>query len=252
MDEKAISDKLSQIWGDYNNRLGEEVQQVLNRKYVFACPQKKDILVTGLNPAFDVDEDSIDPHCYCFSSPTFETNKYFIPIENQLGVNRVNAEYLDVEYLDVLYYRDTNGSFWRTISKAGSIKGKTDNPGLSFLAEQVRLTQSIVEEISPKLIIVRSSESRFLWGKDACKNRKGQWNKVWMGYNFQKLDLSGIHFGEVCRITGLLDSSERVSPDIKQTNLKGTIVYFYMDDRYKEKEKKLTPELVEMLYQLAK
>ena len=250
MDEKAISDKLSQIWGDYNNRLGEEVQQVLNRNYVFACPQKKDILVTGLNPAFDVvkdSKDSIEPRCYCFSSPTFEKNKYYKPIEKQLGVNRVNAE-----YLDVLYYRDSNAKFWMTISKAGSIKGKADKPGLSFLAEQVRLTQSIVEEISPKLIIVRSKESCFLWGKDACKNRKGQWNKVWMGYTFQKLDLSGIHFGEVCRITGLLDSSERVSPDIKQTNLKGTIVYFYMDDRYKEKEKKLTPELVEMLYQLAK
>jgi hypothetical protein len=102
------------------------------------------------------------------------------------------------------------------------------------------------------LIIVKNKGSWFAWGKDAHTKKKGQWTNVWMGYTFEKLNIPEIHCGEVCRITGLLDSPERISPDICETKLKRTIVLFTSASRFQKSEKRLTPEQVEVLYQLAK
>jgi len=234
------SKELSQIWEKYDNRFSERVQQVLNRKYVYACPQKKDILITGINPSFnDGDLLELPRNSYCFSAPDFETNRHYKKIDKRLGANRVNAD-----YLDVLYYRDNRQTFFDVIRKEGA-------HGLSFLAEQVRLSQQIVEDLSPKLIIVMYAP--FVWGKNARIKKSGQWSNVWMGYTFEHLNVPEIHCGEVCRITGLIDSAERVSHDsINETKLKGTIVLFTTMSRYQKSEKRLTPEQVEVLYQFAK
>lgn len=47
---------------------------------------------------------------------------------------------------------------------------------------------------------------------------------VWMGYQFEFIQ--NMECGELFRITGLLDSNERIAPEIKETNLKGTFVLF--------------------------
>ena len=45
-----------------------------------------------------------------------------------------------------------------------------------------------------------------------------------MGYKFEFIQ--NMNCGELFRITGLLDSNERIAPEIKETNLKGSFVLF--------------------------
>lgn len=54
--------------------------------------------------------------------------------------------------------------------------------------------------------------------------------------------------GEVLRITGLIDHSDRVTyNDLKETNLRGTLVLFTQHFQYCKAEERPTPELMTAL-----
>src|SRR5690606_40958830 len=87
-----------------------------------------------------------------------------------------------------------------------------NNAGLTFIAEQLNLTQHIIEDIiKPKIIIVKNKESAAYWGKYAEKGI------IWMGYELEFLEIT--QFGELYKIVGLLDSTKRIAPKTKQTNI---------------------------------
>ena len=117
------------------------------------------------------------------------------------------------DYLDIFYFREQEQSFLRE-----KILCKPE--GIRFVVDQLNLTMHIIENIvMPKLIVVKNKESWAYFGK--LYEEKG-W--VWMGYRFQHIQ--NMACGELCRITGLIDSQERIAPEIKETGLCGTFVLF--------------------------
>lgn len=201
-----IERQLDAIWNrclENKNDFKEEVHDVLfdGRKYIYPLPERKKILITGMNPSFNENNrETRQPY-------TFSTAKhaYFTTLRNVVGST-------DAAYIDLFYFRVTEQSFLRALFAS------REN-GLRFLGEQLQLTQTIIEEeIQPQLIIVFNKTSWGFWGKNT--------ETVWMGYLFKEKDISGLKEGCVCEIVGLQNSAARVAPNIRSTRLKGTLVYF--------------------------
>lgn len=183
----------------------------------------KDILVTGMNPSF---REGAVCQCGTFSFESIladnKGDAYWAPVKEMLFSDSVDLRN-KAAYCDLFYFRETEQSF---LSK--EILSRSD--GISFIAEQLNVTQHIIEDIiTPKVIVVANKESAAYWGK------LSEQGYIWMGYDLKYL--GNVFCGELYRIEGLLDSQERISPEITESKLKGTFVLFtsYMKSLPKEK-----------------
>ena len=113
--------------------------------------------------------------------------------------------------------------------------------GIRFV-DQLNLTMHTIEEvIQPKVIVVKNKESSAYFGKEA---ETREW--IWMGYALKQA--CNTFCGEVYKITGLIDSPERIAPEITQTSLVGTLVLF--TSHITPYTKKGTIPTAELLYDL--
>ena len=146
-------------------------------------------------------------------------------IDEQNGINLMDR----FDYLDMFHYKYKE----QTVLKQKILKRAE---GISFIADELNLTQHIIENvIKPKLILVMNKETHAYWGK--LKEN----GLVWMGYDFEKIRDYGC--GELSKITGLQDSNERIAPEITNENssLKGTYVLFSKHiNQYTRKEERPT------------
>lgn len=233
--EMNIREKLNSIWGqDYINQLPEFVR---DRGYVYSQnSSQKDILITGINPSFRKGADLIS-YGFDFQNTLMDKkwDNYWGSIKKILydSDNNIDLQSRSA-YLDIFYFREIT----QKELKKGIINSST---GVRFLVDQLKITQYVIEEIiKPKVIIVKNKESAAYWGK------LYEQGFIWMGYQFEFIQK--LECGELCRISGLIESSERISPDIIETNLKGSLVLFSEHiGRYTKKEKRPTASLINEL-----
>lgn len=130
-------------------------------------------------------------------------------------------------YLDIFYFRERN----QKILKDEILKR---NFGISFIIDQLRVTQKTIEEIiQPKVIIVKNKESAAYWGKYADKGL------IWMGYQLEKIEL--FDCGELYRINGFIDNPERINKEFSETKLKNSLILFSQHiNQYTKREKRPT------------
>lgn len=205
MKNEILNDKLKGIWKKY--KLVEpfknvDLQGVIKRSYCYAEPEQTGkIMVVGFNPSYKEGIDGVNT--YNLSNAK---HSYFTTIRNTL------PDTMDTSYLDLFYFKYTEQA---TIQKLLNNEGKN---GLSFMVEQLCLTQEVIEESKPKLMIVLN---------------KGAWaylgfhkKYVWMGYAFEEVKGIDLTEGTLMRITGIRESSLRIMPEMQSTNLVGTLVYF--------------------------
>ena len=236
-----ISNVIEQIWNSSNvNELSKDMPWLKSRGYVFAHPHSKDLLITGINPSFKENnannpKASGDAIVNFIPEQWLKENKrrwdaYFGPlrkmlIDEQNGINLMDR----FDYLDMFHYKYKE----QAVLKQKILKRAE---GISFIADELKLTQHIIENvIKPKLILVMNKETHAYWGK--LKEN----GLVWMGYDFEKIRDYGC--GELCKITGLQDSNERIAPEITNENssLKGTYVLFSKHiNQYTRKEERPT------------
>ena len=154
-------------------------------------------------------------------------------IDEQYGINLMH----NFDYLDIFHFREQNQ---RKISI--DILSR-DEIGKKFIVEELNLTQHIIEDvIKPKLIIVKNKESWAYWGKEKDKGF------IWMGYDFVKI--RDYECGQLYKIVGLLDSTDRIAPEItnENTSLKGTLVLFTRHiNQYTKREERPTAVLLNEL-----
>ncbi len=225
-----IENRLIEIWNKYSDKnIPNEIKE---RGFVF-CENnnQKDILITGINPSFRK-SDSINSYISFnfLESIKGKYDNYWSPLKKMLFNEELNINLIDKSsYLDILYFREQN----QKILKNKILK---TSDGIHFIAEQLNLTQHIIEYIiQPRLIVVKNKESQAYWGKFADKNI------FWMGYEFEFIENS--YYGELFKIKGLHKSKERVANEITETNLKGTYVLFsYHINQYTSKEKRIRVE----------
>lgn len=196
--EEKVENKLKEIWAKYKGKFeSDEVSCLIDRGYVYATPQRDNVLVTGINPSFLQSEEN-KPNTYTYEEAV---NPYYSRIRNVIDC-------CFPVYLDLFYFRNSEQSVIAKILK--------EKNGIEFLADQLAVTKETIEWIQPTIIIVLNKGSWTFYGKNPTS--------VWMGYEFQKeKDMEG---GELHRIVGFRDSNEIIAPEIKETNLVGTYVYF--------------------------
>ena len=207
-----IKQRLDEIWSqDYIKSLPVQVM----RGYCFAENNvHKRYLITGFNPSFRDMQDHIGNTSYALDFYDTTHDNYFSPVKKMLYEDEVNLDLRgEAAYTDLFYFREQNQEFLQ--------KQIIPSPnGIRFMVDQLNLTQHIIEDIiQPNLIVVKNKESWAYFGK--MFEEKG-W--VWMGYKFEFVQ--NMNCGELFRITGLLDSNERIAPEIRETNLKGSFVLF--------------------------
>lgn len=199
-----IAKSLDTLWQDYLHNLPEEedrVRDVLKRGYGCIRNEKKDILITGINPSFRGDATSGNNFWELKQLLDKDSkDKYWSTVRKMLLGERIDLRDR-ADYLDIFYYRETDQTFLR--------KELLSSPeGMRFVAEQLRITMYVVEHvIQPKLIIVKNKESWVYWGKEA--ETKG-W--VWMGYRFSAV--KELPSGSLYRIEGLIDNKPGRTPQI--------------------------------------
>lgn len=221
--------ELHEIW----QRAQPQFPELTDRGWVFCENQEqKDILITGINPSY---RQGAVPECAsysldaCFAATTYDS--YWSSLKKMVCEGPVNL-CASTAFLDLFFFRETDQSYLRK-----NILPKPE--GLRFIADQLALTQRIIEEvIKPRLIIVKNKESAAYWG---------HYEWVWMGYDLEPVDLN-LPCGALYKVKGLRDVEGRVNPQLIDTNLEGALVLFTSHFQYAAKEKRPNAALVQELY----
>lgn len=186
---------------------------IKERGYAYTENSPKDILITGFNPSFRNGEQT-GAHKFSFAEIMNDSryDTYWSPIKRMVHENAIDLRD-KTDYTDIFYFREREQRFFK--------KEVLSSPsGMQFAQEQLNLTQHIIEEtVRPKLLIVKNKEAAAYFG--LAYKAKG-W--VWMGYEFEEIE--EMPAGNLYRITGLIDSEERIAPEIQTTNLNNTLVLF--------------------------
>lgn len=112
---------------------------------------------------------------------------------------------------------------------------------LELKVDLLRIAQEEIERINPKLIIVGNRTSRSYWGATQKTS--------WMGYKFEEVESPLLKKNiPIYKIVGLREDEDTIS---SVTDLQGTVVVFSSLSPYYPKEKALSPEDVECLYEFA-
>lgn len=255
MNKINIDRRIKEIWqSPYMSDLPNWVKK---RGYIYADPvPQRDILITGINPSFrEGDEEQLanshGPSINNFNPENWREDRlkrkkkgirwdtYWGPMYKMLFDKKINL--LDkFDYLDIFHFREQNQS---KLSKEILKNGKEDNEGgKRFIADELNLTQHIIEDIiQPRLIVVKNKESWAYWGK--LKDE----GLIWMGYDFEKIKDYIPGELELYRITGLIDSDKRIAQEYNSENtcLKGCYVLFAKHiNQYVQNEKRPTAEML--------
>ncbi|WP_298526760.1 hypothetical protein [uncultured Porphyromonas sp.] len=230
-----IEQRLKEIWrADYLNALPSDIKTVIERGYVFYNNgEKKDLLITGINPSFRGEERG-GQHDTTELLIDTRHDVYWSPIRKMLHNQDIDLR-TQTAYLDIFYFREKEQVFLKE-------KLLSQPEGIRFIVDQLNLTMHTIEEaIQPKLIIVKNKESAAYFGKEA---KERGW--IWMGYALEHV--CNTYCGELCKITGLIDSHERIAPEITQTALVGTLVLFTRHiNQYTKRELRPTAEFLNRL-----
>lgn len=228
-----IKERLLEIWSqDYINTLPSLIK---DRGFDYSENQEqKDILITGINPSFNSEEPV--NNSFNFSDIIFDRvpkTQYWQPLKKMIYDADIDLRE-KTAYTDMFYFREKEQNFLN--------KYILSNPnGIKFIVDQVNLTQHIIEDIiKPKVIIVANKESSAYWGK---LTEEGI---IWMGYKLEFVQ--NMVCGELYRITGLLESNERIGPEFSETNLKHSFILFSQHiNQYTASEKRPTANSIKVL-----
>jgi len=207
--------ELVNLWLKFNKFTG--IAEITNLGFWYCAADKNriyNVLITGLNPSLQIDGKKFD-NC------SFEQleNRYFTKIKKPIIEAELQEE---TTYLDLFCFKE---STQKTVFSE-FLKTETN---IDFIANHLAITQNEIERINPKVIVIKNRGSYCFWGKEVIQKSDKLFN-VWMGYKFEKIKT--LACGEVCYITGLIDSKERINQNIKETNLIGTIVLFSTYDSW--------------------
>jgi hypothetical protein len=196
----------------------------------------KNVLISGFNPSFR-SSDNVDNHSFDFQRILGDDkwDNYWGSLKKIIHDPLSNIDLRSqTAYLDIFYFREMTQSLF----KNEILKSKE---GIQFAVDQLKLTQYVIESIiKPKIIIVKNRESAAYWGRYADNGI------IWMGYHLDYV--RNLSCGDVYKIIGLIDSSERILPEIHETNLiDSKILFTHHINQYTPKIKRPTAVLINQL-----
>lgn len=204
-----IEKNLETLWAEDKYikffKTNSELNEIFNRRYVYSLVEPCDILIVGINPSYVKGGE----HHEKFKFKDCE-GRYFGKFHRIMNKIDTLGQY-KVDYLDLLNIRVTE--------QKQLYKFLGTKEGIEFISEQLLLSQRIIEEIKPKLIVVFNRLAGNLLGAN-MKFKDGKLTNVWLGYEYYKPENYNCHL-----ISGLINSTERIG-SLQSTQLIGTPVYF--------------------------
>jgi hypothetical protein len=205
MTQESIQAELTLVWEEFKGRFkNKDLNDVLERKFAFSIPEQSEILITGINPSYQLNDDKLLRYKYS------DIKHRYFTILRKIIPTAINGANIKASYLDLFYYRNTEQAILNDFNKEQQL-------GVKFLSKQLNVTQKIIEWIAPQVILVMNKGSWKYWEKDP--------KHTWMGYEVRVINDS-LEFGELYEIVGLQNNVVRVTPELIQTSLMGTRVYF--------------------------
>ena len=204
MTEEIIAAELTELWEEYKGKFNNPLlNEVLERGFGFAIPKKCEVLITGINQSYQPkNPDALLRYSYHDAKHSyFTTLRKVVPTQ-------INEVEVNVSYLDLFYFRNTEQTLLSEYYK--------EHLGISFLSRQLKLTQKILEWISPKAILIMNKGSWVFW--------EHTYKYPWMGYQVKLLN-DRLNFGILYEIIGLKSSGAESSSVLKPSELIGTKVY---------------------------
>ena len=230
-----FKERLLKLWEQFQGQMSsEELNNILDRGIGYSKIEKTHlILVTGINPSFRQGDPARENFTCAYNYQGIVEggeDRYFLAFDKLFprGYKK------EVAYMDLLNFRETDQqTVWKFCK---------DRKGLELVVDNLRLNQLFIEQVvHPRLIMVKNKDSWRFWGKEAIADVN-----IWMGYRFEHLE--SLPCRELCRITGLIDHTDRVSyNELLETNLKGTLVLFTSQFQNQAPDKLPTPGLIARL-----
>ena len=167
-----IKEKLDKLFTQKTSN--EDVQEIIDRGYVCANTKPNEILFIGINPSYTKDAKP-ESYFYNVSNAVGDYGKHYKPFDNLISNTKYKGEW---SYIDLFYFRETDQKKLDLI-----IKNE-----IQFIVEQLRLTNEIIKQINPQIIVVANSKANNFFGV----NKKGNKN-IWYGLNFVFDTESGLY-----------------------------------------------------------
>lgn len=215
--EESYLKQIEVLFDKYRGRFqNNDLNEILNHGCVSSIPaMNADILICGINPSYN----EKSPNHFSFHE--LVSKRYFSPLHK---ITETCTDRSKIDYIDLFCFRRTNqNDIWKFTS---------DSVGVQFITEHLIITQNIIEQMKPKLILVFNKDAANFFGVRANPDFTDEKSRnIWMGYRF-KCDESD----SSCIIEGL--HKDRINKDFKETNLVGTRVFFSSYMRYLNTEKR--------------
>jgi hypothetical protein len=194
--KSLIEPKLNEIWQNPEYHRNSEIQEVIQRGYLAHSQIPVDTIVfVGINPSFDKNQRSVvsksEGRWGEFTDLKQEDNeyqKYFGKFEGIAANLKQTWDSIKWTHIDMLYFRETKQSFIKDVLMK-------DELGRRFIAEQLEITKTIIEKITPKILVVSNTAARdFFVDKDGSFGYKFNYKLLFnndLGTHILELDSNG-------------------------------------------------------------
>lgn len=142
-----------------------EVNEIISRGFCYSEFTTKKLLFVGINPSY-LNGANKSSHHYCVSDAVTAYKKYFGKFQDLVKGTKYESDWT---YIDLFFFRETDQN---------KIQNIISND-IDFIISQLKLTNEIINEINPEIIVVCNSGSANFFGI----NKKDNQN-IWLGYDF--------------------------------------------------------------------
>lgn len=144
----------------------------------------KVVLLTGINPSYK-ENDKPESYSFCFSSAKDEgKSRYWYKKHKQFGATKEsNGDLLTdhIAYLDLFPFRETKQPLFEKVFQEFN----------DFRYDILSVTQKVIHELTPKLIIHANKSSLYYWGLN-FDNLQDDKTNPWLGYHFEIIPFNDI------------------------------------------------------------
>lgn len=265
MDNKTMNDEINKIISEFlfplckhqNSKEELAAVSILLRGFVTCNNDSKDIennplLLTGVNPSFT---GVYKPGEYIDFTFKDATSKFWDKKKKQFGDKLCPK----MAYLDLFPIRESDQNMFEQVFRNPNVKPENDKL-TKLRADLLRVTQKVIEEMKPRLIVHANRQSMYYWG--IKKNTPidldaNDYENPWMGYKVKRVTPEAYAKLPECmhryerwklfplyEIVGFVDSPNRINrSEYSETSLKGSFLMEYvMGYRKKEDQEKMYEE----------
>ncbi|HBG70051.1 MAG: hypothetical protein A2W93_09950 [Bacteroidetes bacterium GWF2_43_63] len=204
--EEKYLNKIHDLFEKYKGKMEDpKLNEILERNYVWSeFDSSAKILICGINPSYRKN-DKIEPYPFNFYK-VCKTDSYYKTRYDLLPKSHAHK----ATYIDMLVQRHSNQN---DLLKFCSI-----DAGKYFIAQQLEITQEVIEQIQPTLILVFNRFASNFWGLHPKKQADGEFTNIWLGYTFEDNNDGSYTIKK--------EMQKKTIGNKKETSLAGAKIYF--------------------------